>query len=186
MAVICFMMKKITKLLTLTIFFLLLLLSFDARTRIARAACDETQPGACYNINRVFHGSCQNSSCHTCSPECDRYEGGSDTDYSNKIHNPFLPSNLSSLTGVGFLQKFLNLAITLCLVVGGVIFFFMLLSGGIRWIASSGDKTQLEEARKQITHALIGMALLLSTFAIIQLIQSLFGVSLLNISLPTL
>ena len=103
-----------------------------------------------------------------------------------KVYNPALPDSLSTLTGSSFLKKLLNTGISLIFVGGSVIFFFLLLSGGIRWVTGGGDKGKLEGAQKQITHALVGLAILLSSFAIIQLIDTIFGISLSNISLPTL
>ena len=102
------------------------------------------------------------------------------------ITNPLLPSNLQNLSGTAFLGKFINLAINLCLVGGGIIFFFMLVSGGIRWISSGGDKTKIEASQKQVTHAFIGLLILLSTFAIIKLIESVFNINILKINIPTL
>jgi len=90
------------------------------------------------------------------------------------------------VAGRSFFPKGVNLGIGPFFIGGAIIFFIMLLSGGIRWIASGGDKTRLEGARGQITHALIGLVILLSAFAIIKLIGTLFGVDLLNLSLPTL
>lgn len=62
----------------------------------------------------------------------------------------------------------------------------MMLVGGIGWISGGGDKARLESAQKQITHSLIGLAILFSVFAIIKLVGSLFGIDLLKITLPTL
>jgi len=104
----------------------------------------------------------------------------------SRIKNPLFSDEMNQLSGRAFLQKVLNLVIELLFIGGSIIFFIMLLSGGIRWIASGGDKTRLEGARGQITHALIGLVILLSAFAIIKLIGTLFGVDLLNLSLPTL
>ena len=101
------------------------------------------------------------------------------------IYNPAL-KELSNTSGTTFLQNILQLGIRLGFVTGAIIFFFMLISGGIKWISSAGDKTRLEEAQKQITHALIGLAILFSVFAIIRLLNYVFGIDLLQISLPTL
>jgi len=102
------------------------------------------------------------------------------------IYNPVLPKSLSDTSGPTFLQNVLQLGIRLFFVAGAIVFFFMLLIGGIKWISAGGDKARLEGAQKQITHALVGLAILLSTFAIIGLIGYLFGIDLLKITLPTL
>jgi len=101
------------------------------------------------------------------------------------VYNPAL-KDLSDTSGPVFLQNILQLGIRLAFVVGAIVFFFMLLIGGIKWISAGGDKARLEGAQKQITHALIGLAILLSAFAIIKLVGSLFGIDLLKITLPTL
>lgn len=93
-------------------------------------------------------------------------------------------TNLSGLTINGIISG----AITLALVVAAVIFFFMLVIGGIRWILSGGDKGQTEAARNQITAALIGLVIVFAAWAIATLIGSLFGLGNIfggQLTLPT-
>lgn len=66
-------------------------------------------------------------------------------------------------------------AVNAIFVVAVVIFFFMLVIGGIRWISSGGDKTQTESAKNQITASIIGLVLVLSAYAIVNLIGLFFG-----------
>ncbi len=107
-------------------------------------------------------------------------------DVTGKVINPVLPDKLTTMTGSTFLSNFLKTGISLVLITGAVIFFFILTSGGIRWLSSSGDKVKLESAQKQISSGLVGLAILLSSFAVIKLIEVLFGIDLLNVTLPTL
>ena len=65
------------------------------------------------------------------------------------------------------------------------IFFFILVIGGIKWIASGGDKGATEGARNQITAALVGLVIVFAAWAIVQLIQVFFGVNIFQLSLPT-
>ena len=67
-------------------------------------------------------------------------------------------------------------AVNALFVIAVVIFFFMLVLGGIRWISSGGDKGQTEGAKSQITSAIIGLVITLSAYAIVQLIGLLIGV----------
>jgi hypothetical protein len=71
------------------------------------------------------------------------------------------------------------------LVVAAVVFFFILVIGGIRWIASGGDKAATENARNQITAALIGLIIVFAAWAIVALIQVFFNVNIFNLALPT-
>lgn len=70
--------------------------------------------------------------------------------------------------------------ITLALVIAAVVFFFILVVGGIRWILSGGDKAQTEGARGQITAALIGLVIVFSAWAILQIVSQLFDLEILQ------
>lgn len=76
-------------------------------------------------------------------------------------------------------------AIRLVLIVAAIVFFFILVVGGIRWIVSGGDKAQTEGARNQITAALVGLVIVFAAWAIIKLIQTFFGIDILQLSLPS-
>lgn len=71
------------------------------------------------------------------------------------------------------------------LVIAAIVFFFILVIGGIRWIASGGDKAQTEAARNQITAALVGLVIVFAAWAIVALIHTFFGVDILSLALPT-
>jgi hypothetical protein len=101
------------------------------------------------------------------------------------VNNPVL-GTLGNQTGVSFFQKFIPMAITLAFIIGALIFFFMLVIGAIAWISSGGDKQALEGARGKITNALIGIVILFAVFAVIRLIQNFFGISILNLTIPTI
>lgn len=110
------------------------------------------------------------------------------------VHNKALPDELNNMEGIPFLQSLISTAISLGFIIGSVVFFYMLISGGIMWITSRGDAGghpvkdpgPLVMAKKQITAALVGLAVLLSIYAIIRLVSIIFGVDLLNFKIPTL
>jgi len=66
--------------------------------------------------------------------------------------------------------------IGLILIIAAVIFFFMLVLGGIKWMTSGGDKAQTETARNQITSALVGLVIVFAAWAIVQLIGQFFKI----------
>ena len=76
--------------------------------------------------------------------------------------------------------------IRLIIVVAALVFFFILVIGGIRWIASGGDKAQTEAARSQITAALVGLVIVFAAWAIVQLINTFFGINIFELTLPTI
>lgn len=72
----------------------------------------------------------------------------------------------------------------LILVVASLVFFFILVMGGINWILSGGDKAKTEGARNQITAALVGLVIVFAAWAIAQLIGTFFGVNIFNLEIP--
>ena len=71
-------------------------------------------------------------------------------------------------------------AIQLALIVAALVFFFLLIIGGIRWMTAGGDKEKAGAARSQLTSALVGLAIVFAAWAIIRLIEVLFGVSIIS------
>jgi len=89
---------------------------------------------------------------------------------------------LTSLTVSGIVSG----AISLAMLLVALVFFFILIMGGLRWVMSGGDQKNVEAARNQITNALIGLAIVFATFAIMKLIETVFGISLLSgMTIPT-
>ena len=95
-------------------------------------------------------------------------------------------STFAPLTGVT-IPNLLTGAISLVLIITFVTFFFILVLGGLKWITSAGDDKKLATAKAQITHALIGLVIILSIWAILNLIQTLFSINILTkgISIPS-
>lgn len=100
------------------------------------------------------------------------------------ISNP-ITSNLGS-DGVGFFQEFIPKLITLALIIGVVIFFFTLVMGAIKWITSGGDKQAVESAREKIASALVGLIVLFAAFAVLELLEHFFSITLLALDISKL
>ena len=89
-----------------------------------------------------------------------------------------------SILGDLQIQQVISGLIRLSLVVAAVVFFFILVIGGIRWIISGGDKAHTEAARSQITAGLVGLVIVFAAWAIVQLINVFFKVDIFQLSLP--
>ena len=83
-------------------------------------------------------------------------------------------------------QRVLVFAINGILIASGIIAFFFLLIGGMQWILAGGDKEGTEKARKRITAALVGLAVVFSAYALALLVDAVFGVSILTFTIPTI
>lgn len=103
-----------------------------------------------------------------------------------QITNPALNPLVGTGSGLTILQLFITNFIAIVFIVGGVIFFFMLLTGGVEYITAGGDKEATQKASKRITHALIGLAILLSSYAILLLVGEVFGINLTNLNIPVI
>ncbi|MEK7163966.1 MAG: hypothetical protein AAB768_02360 [Patescibacteria group bacterium] len=108
----------------------------------------------------------------------------------NPVINPKI-GNLDNFPG-GFsatsfvLQKFLVNFIKLSFVIASVVFLFMLVWGGIEYISAGGDKERLGNSSKRITHALIGIVILLGSYALFKLINLVFGINILKLDIPVI
>jgi hypothetical protein len=92
----------------------------------------------------------------------------------------FVP--LNSVTLPGLISAFINIT----LIVAALLFVFTLLTGGIKLILSGGSKERVEDARRQVVNAFIGVILVFSSWALINLLSEFFGIDLVNFEIPTL
>ena len=112
---------------------------------------------------------------------------GGDQGITNPIFGPAYQTLLGQTDGgSGFFALILPSIIGLLFVFGAIAFFFMFIWGAITWILSSGDKAGVESAKGRITNAIVGFILLIATFAIVNLIETFFGINILVIDIGPL
>ena len=87
------------------------------------------------------------------------------------------------ITDIGVL---ISRVISLAFIVAGILTFAFLVMGGIEWLTSGGDKGKTEQARNRITAAVVGLAIVASSWALMKLIAYFFGVDVFegNINIP--
>jgi len=76
-------------------------------------------------------------------------------------------------------------AISLLIIATALVFFFILIMGGLKWITSGGDEKKLAVARNELTNALVGLAIVFGAWAIMKLINSMFGINIFALTFPT-
>lgn len=92
------------------------------------------------------------------------------------------PSNMK----IDDLGKLISSLLTTAFIIAAVLTFAYLVWGGIDWLTSGGDKTKTENARNRITAALVGLAIVAASYAIMKLLETFFGISVTSgITLPT-
>ena len=93
------------------------------------------------------------------------------------IYNPVL-GPLGNLSGAEFFGRLISALISFGFVIGGIVFVFVFILGAIQWITSGGDKMRMEQARSKIFNALVGIIILFSFFAILNVVECFFGIGL--------
>lgn len=92
----------------------------------------------------------------------------------------------SSKDAIPVLNKYVGNFITLAFGLSGILLLFMLLWGAYEYITSGSDKEATQKATKRITTALIGICILFSVYAIIAVVETLFGLKLTSIGIPSI
>lgn len=93
--------------------------------------------------------------------------------------------NAGKLCGVE-VDTIVEKSINVILFVSFVAALLYLIFGGIRWIMSGGDKEATAKAKGTVTAALIGLAVVLASWILINVILTFFGSGLGNLTWPTL
>lgn len=93
--------------------------------------------------------------------------------------------NFKNLVNLSF-ENIIAGAISLVMLVVALVFFFMLIWGGLKWVMSEGDEKNVAAAKAQITNALVGLAIVFAAWAIMKLIETVFDVTILSgLKIPT-
>ncbi len=104
-----------------------------------------------------------------------------------QIVNPVLPAGygLNAVDRDTALANYIVLLWRTLIVLGGLAALVFLIWGALDWILAGGEEGKITSARKKMTGAVIGLALLASSVAIVTLIERLLGISLLDITFPS-
>src|SRR5687767_10306010 len=82
------------------------------------------------------------------------------------------------ITDIGAL---ISAVASMAIIVSGILVFLYLVWGGIQWITSGGDKTATEKAQQRITNAIIGLAIVAASWALIRIIGAFFGLEIFDV-----
>ncbi len=96
------------------------------------------------------------------------------------------PGGQFAKLGAITIPAIVSAVVKLALIVAALIAFGFLIFGGIKWIMSGGDKEATAKAQSTITSALIGLLVVFAAWAIIRLIETFCGISILTLTIPTI
>ena len=87
-------------------------------------------------------------------------------------------SQVGGYFGYTCIGPFISNLVGLGIIVAGLAVLIYLIWGGTEWITSGGDKTKTENARNRITAALVGLAIVVISWALWKIVLYFFGVSI--------
>lgn len=77
-------------------------------------------------------------------------------------------------------SRILTVIVGLLTVIAGIYFIFLLISGGIAWMASGGDKGKLAAARSTMVSGAIGLAIVVAALFIAEILGGLLNINILD------
>lgn len=90
--------------------------------------------------------------------------------------------NMDGVAKISDLEVVFGRVVGFALGLAGIALFVLLLVGGFKFITSGGDPKAVESAKSTLTHAIIGLIVILVSYLILVLIKELTGVDVTNFS----
>lgn len=96
------------------------------------------------------------------------------------------PSKVNEPANIACLNVLFANLVQALVMIAGIALFIMLLVGGFKYLTSGGDAKKAESGRSTIMWAIIGIVVMVSSYAIIRVIEMITGVEgLLQFRIPT-
>lgn len=66
-------------------------------------------------------------------------------------------------------------------VIGILYFMFQLFIGAIGWISSGSDKQAMDNTKKRLTHAFIGLLMVVVSYTLVAIVGAIVGIDIINL-----
>ena len=86
---------------------------------------------------------------------------------------PFAGKSLSN--PVDTITNYVSSIIGMMTMIASIWFLFMILYSGYEWISAGGDAKKIASARDRITHAFIGMVIVVGSWSLLAVVGQFFG-----------
>ena len=109
--------------------------------------------------------------------------------YLAQLTNPVLPANIgnsSQNTAPATAGRWISSLVSVFIVVSAGASLVYLCLGGLGWVLSQGEKGKLEESRNRITHAVLGLVIVASAWAVWVLVGNFLGLTVTSLPFPTI
>ncbi len=141
--------------------------SYESATTSSDEAQGDISATDCANLSKSLAAA---YGCSTSSTAIDGFSG-----YDGKLEAPdtaaYDPALTKATTARELIQKIVNFALSFLGLVATVIVIY----GGVLYVTSRGDETQATEGKKAISYAVIGIVIILGSFAIVNTLLSATG-----------
>jgi len=104
--------------------------------------------------------------------------------YANEIINNALGGTISKKSAGEGLAFYIAQLWQTVVVVGGLAFLIYLMWGGLQWVTAGGDKTKLDEAQHKIYNSMVGLGILVGSYAFVRFVGGIANINLLNPAFP--
>lgn len=102
----------------------------------------------------------------------------------NEVTNPALGPGIVGLSAGAGLAFYIAQLWKTVVIVGGLAVMLFMIWGGIQWLMAGGDKAKLEEAHHKISNSLIGLGVLVASYAVIYFVGAVLKIDLLKPVFP--
>ncbi len=99
---------------------------------------------------------------------------GEKTGIVGKLKNVGTAGGFAETTNENSLVTNLGLIVNVVLSLLGVLFIVLIVVSGFKWMTAGGNEDQIKSARKNITNAIIGLIIVVSSYAIWMFINTYF------------
>lgn len=90
-------------------------------------------------------------------------------------------SNVTSPEGaLSTMELIISSMLALLTALGGIFFIYTFLHGALSWVTAGGDSGKIQKARDELIQGAIGLIVLVAAYAIIGVIGSVVGLSILT------
>jgi hypothetical protein len=97
---------------------------------------------------------------------------------SQRLYNPQIIEQITNFTVWEYINRLFPILVALAFIICIIVSVILIIIGGIRWITSGGNKETIISARDTVTDGVIGLALLLSLYVVIQFINLIFRINI--------
>jgi len=94
--------------------------------------------------------------------------------------SPYDPTGVGGADYLSSMEKIISTALTVLTIVGGIMFTFYFLMGGLTWITGGGQKDKVEKAKGMMTNGAIGLIIIVVSYSITWIIGKVLGLDILN------